>query len=61
MFHSFKGLGSEFGLGLENSNGGGVIISNVQGRANGLVKRGDRLLDVRYLHFKVLVTKYNVQ
>ncbi|KAJ1370763.1 hypothetical protein KIN20_032568 [Parelaphostrongylus tenuis] len=36
---------SEFGLGLENSNGG-VVISNVPGRANGLVRRGDRLLDV---------------
>uniref|UniRef100_A0A7I4YPR4 PDZ domain-containing protein n=1 Tax=Haemonchus contortus TaxID=6289 RepID=A0A7I4YPR4_HAECO len=37
--------GNEFGLGLENSNGG-VVISNVPGRANGLVRRGDRLLDV---------------
>ncbi|RCN45475.1 PDZ/DHR/GLGF domain protein [Ancylostoma caninum] len=37
--------GNEFGLGLENSDRG-VVISNVPGRANGLVRRGDRLLDV---------------
>ncbi|VDM68839.1 unnamed protein product, partial [Strongylus vulgaris] len=37
--------GNEFGIGLENSDRG-VVISNVPGRANGLVRRGDRLLDV---------------
>ncbi|KJH42613.1 core histone H2A/H2B/H3/H4 [Dictyocaulus viviparus] len=35
----------EYGLGLENSNGG-VMISSVPERANGLIRRGDRLLDI---------------
>ncbi|CAD6199708.1 unnamed protein product [Caenorhabditis auriculariae] len=38
--------GSEFSLALENSNAGGVVIQSVQGKINGPVKRGDRLLDV---------------
>lgn len=41
--------GSDFGLAVENAASGGVVITNIQGKTNGVVRRGDRLVEVRKL------------
>ena len=38
--------GSDFGLAVENAASGGVVITNIQGKTNGIVRRGDRLVEV---------------
>ena len=39
--------GSDFGLAVENAASGGVVITSIQGKTNGVVRRGDRLVEVR--------------
>ncbi|PAV89696.1 hypothetical protein WR25_16712 [Diploscapter pachys] len=38
--------GSDFGLAVENAASGGVVITNIQGKTNGVVRRGDRLVEI---------------